>query len=126
LITVSQQQSIAALNTMAPPPLSFTGSSAVVKELQATVAYVAYELMISQESMSTTAQYTFLEKKYLGDGSGDLPLSQQAVHGLGIFEGLYESSVPIVTVATVSDQSSAVTLVLKPELHCEIDNVFSS
>jgi hypothetical protein len=68
--------------------------------------------MISQESMSTAAQNTYLEKKYLGeDGSSDLPLSQQAVQGVGIFEGLSESSVPIVTVATVSNQSSAVQLV---------------
>jgi hypothetical protein len=43
LITVSQQQSIAALNTMAPSTLKFTGSSAVVKELQATVAFVGDE-----------------------------------------------------------------------------------
>jgi hypothetical protein len=107
-----------APKSMAPKALDFSGSSVIKKELQTFVCYVAYELMVSKDTMNTMAQYAFMEKQYLGDGSQDLALCEQALRGMGIFEGLYDSSVSTVT-ATVASPDSAVTLTLKLELHCE-------
>jgi hypothetical protein len=68
-----------APKSVAPKPLDFSGSSVIKKELQTFISYVAYELMVSKDTMNTMAQYVFMEKKYLGDGSQDLALCEQAL-----------------------------------------------
>jgi hypothetical protein len=84
------------------------------------VLYIAYTMVSQAESMGKKAQNAFREKKYLGDGSQDVPFFQQAVEGLiGIFAAFYDSKVPMARGASSSNQSNAVQLVLKPELHCD-------
>ena len=100
---------------MAPPALN--GGSKTQKELQASISYVAYERMFLQGGMTERAQEAFLANEYLGNGPDDVSLSVQALQGHGLFEGLYEASVPIVTGALSATQSGEVR-VLKPELHC--------
>ena len=90
-----------------------------MKELQASVAYIAYDKLFQMESMKEVDQHNFLMKMYHGDGiEATISLSEQAVKGVSVFQGLYDREVPIETGLSTPAHSRPVRLVLKPSLHC--------